>query len=181
MSLYYSTCKVFSSHPDCQPKSLDSSTICQLPTPELSIQFSAATANYFIAISSQSSLTAISVLSLRAEQSIAEAYCRQPAGTLSPGTGPRWDPWPYICSISRPLLCFVFPFVDPPYWRRRGWSAAWDTRYIASGRPPQKTPFPNNSSIVIKVCLLRCCTETVVLLLLRPCSFPREPIYLVVA
>jgi hypothetical protein len=37
----------------------------------------------------------------------AEAYCRQPAGTLSPGTGPRWDPWPYICSMSRPLL-FLF-------------------------------------------------------------------------
>jgi hypothetical protein len=47
----------------------------------------------------------------------AEAYCRQPAGTLNPGTGPRWDPWPYICSMSRPLLCFVFPFVDPPYWQ----------------------------------------------------------------
>jgi hypothetical protein len=45
----------------------------------------------------------------------AEAYCRQPAGTLNPGTGPRWDPWPYICSMSKPLLCFVFPFVDPPY------------------------------------------------------------------
>jgi hypothetical protein len=45
----------------------------------------------------------------------AEAYCRQQAGTLNPGTGPRWDPWPYICSMSRPLLCFVFPFVDPPY------------------------------------------------------------------
>jgi hypothetical protein len=38
----------------------------------------------------------------------AEAYCRQPAGTLTPGTGPRWDPWPYICSVSRPLFCFSF-------------------------------------------------------------------------
>jgi hypothetical protein len=52
----------------------------------------------------------------------AEAYCRQPAGTLTPGIGPRWDPWPYICSMSRPLFCFVFPFVDPPYWQRKGWS-----------------------------------------------------------
>jgi hypothetical protein len=34
----------------------------------------------------------------------AEAYCRQPAGTLSPVLGPRWDPWPYICSMSRPLF-----------------------------------------------------------------------------
>jgi hypothetical protein len=46
------------------------------------------------------------------QSSRSEAYCRQPAGTLSPGTGPRWDPWSYICSVSRPLLCFVFPFVD---------------------------------------------------------------------
>jgi hypothetical protein len=34
----------------------------------------------------------------------AKAYCRQPAGTLTPGIGPRWDPWPYICSMSRPLF-----------------------------------------------------------------------------
>jgi hypothetical protein len=46
---------------------------------------------------------------------VAEAYCWQPAGTLNPGTGPRWDPWPYICSMSRPLFCFVFSFVEPPY------------------------------------------------------------------
>jgi hypothetical protein len=44
----------------------------------------------------------------------AEAYYGQPAGTLTPGIGPRWDPWPYICSMSRPLL-FFFPFVDLPY------------------------------------------------------------------
>jgi hypothetical protein len=43
----------------------------------------------------------------------AEAYYRQPAGTLTPGIGPRWDPWPYICSVSRRL--FFFHFVDPPY------------------------------------------------------------------
>jgi hypothetical protein len=52
----------------------------------------------------------------------AEAYCRQPAGTLKPGIGPRWDPWPYICSMLRPMFCFVFPFVDSPYWQRMGWS-----------------------------------------------------------
>jgi hypothetical protein len=39
----------------------------------------------------------------------AEAYCRQPAGTLTPGIGPRSDPWPYICTMSRPLL-FFFSF-----------------------------------------------------------------------
>jgi hypothetical protein len=42
-----------------------------------------------------------------------EAYCRQPAGTLTPGIGRRSDPWPYICSMSRPL--FFLPFVDPSY------------------------------------------------------------------
>jgi hypothetical protein len=41
----------------------------------------------------------------------AEAYCRQPAGTLNPGTGPRWDPWPYICSMSRPLFFFSLSLI----------------------------------------------------------------------
>jgi hypothetical protein len=31
----------------------------------------------------------------------AEAYCRQPAGTLNPGTGPRWDPWSLRGSLYR--------------------------------------------------------------------------------
>jgi hypothetical protein len=56
-----------------------------------------------------------------------------------------------------------------------------DPRYIASGRPQKKSPFPNNSSIVIEMCLHHCCIETVVLLLLRVCSFPREPVYPAVA
>jgi hypothetical protein len=34
---------------------------------------------------------------------------------------------------------------------------AWDPRYTASGRPRQKTPFRNNSSIVIEVRLPRRC------------------------
>jgi hypothetical protein len=34
----------------------------------------------------------------------AEAYCRQPAGRLTHDIGPRWDPWPYIFSMSRPLF-----------------------------------------------------------------------------
>jgi hypothetical protein len=46
-------CRTFNS----QLNSLDSSIICQLPTPELSIQLPAATANYLVAISSQSSST----------------------------------------------------------------------------------------------------------------------------
>jgi hypothetical protein len=46
---------------------------------------------------------------------------------------------------------------------------ALDPRYIASGRPQQKTTFPNNSSVVIEVRLLHRCIETVVLLLLSSC------------
>jgi hypothetical protein len=38
----------------------------------------------------------------------AEAYCRQPASTLTPVIGPLWDPWPYICLMSRPLFFFSF-------------------------------------------------------------------------
>jgi hypothetical protein len=43
------------------------------------------------------------------EQSREEAYCRQSSGTVTPGIGPRWGPWLYICWMSRPL-CFFFPF-----------------------------------------------------------------------
>jgi hypothetical protein len=57
----------------------------------------------------------------------------------------------------------------------------WNPCHIASGRPQQKTPFPNNSCIVIEVCLPRRCTQTAVLLLLLACSFPREPVYGAVA
>jgi hypothetical protein len=42
----------------------------------------------------------------------AKAYCRQAAGTFTLGIGPRWDPWPYICSMSRPLCCFVLFFLS---------------------------------------------------------------------
>jgi hypothetical protein len=48
------------------------------------------------------------------------------------------------------------------------------SRYIASGRPPQKTPFPNNSSVVIEVCLPRRCIETEVIRLLLAYSLPRD-------
>jgi hypothetical protein len=44
-------------------------------------------------------------------QAEAEAYCRQPAGTLTPGIGPRWDPWPYICSMSRHLSFFFLSLI----------------------------------------------------------------------
>jgi hypothetical protein len=40
------------------------------------------------------------------EQSRALAYCRQRASTVTLGIEPRWDPWPYICSVSRPFFFF---------------------------------------------------------------------------
>jgi hypothetical protein len=46
----------------------------------------------------------------RAEQSRAVAYCRRPASTVTLGIEPRWDPWTYICSVSRLLFCFFFFF-----------------------------------------------------------------------
>jgi hypothetical protein len=46
--------------------------------------------------------------------------------------------------------------------------------YIAWERPQKKTAFPNNSSIVIEVCLPRLCIETAVILLLHACSFTRD-------
>jgi hypothetical protein len=58
---------------------------------------------------------------------------------------------------------------------------ALDPRYITSGRPPQKTPFPNNSSIIIEARLSRHGIEIVVLLFLCACLFPRESVYRVVA
>jgi hypothetical protein len=45
--------------------------------------------------------SAVSAEQSRAEQSRAEAYCRQSAGRVNPGIGARWDPWPYICWMSR--------------------------------------------------------------------------------
>jgi hypothetical protein len=42
------------------------------------------------------------------EQSRAVAYCRQPASTVTLGTEPLWDPWTYICSVSRLLFFFFF-------------------------------------------------------------------------
>jgi hypothetical protein len=53
---------------------------------------------------------------------------------------------------------------------------ALDPRYIDSGRPQQKTPLPNNSS-VIEVCLPCPCREMEILLLFHACSFPMEAVY----
>jgi hypothetical protein len=51
------------------------------------------------------------------EQSRAVPYCRQPASTVTPGIELRWDPWPYICSVSR----LVFSsFVVPPLIKMEG-------------------------------------------------------------
>jgi hypothetical protein len=45
---------------------------------------------------------------IRAAQSRSIAYYRQPASTVTPGIESRWDPWPYICSISRLLFLSFF-------------------------------------------------------------------------
>jgi hypothetical protein len=44
------------------------------------------------------------------EQSRALAYCRQPATTVTLDIEPPWDPWSYICSVSRLFFfrCFSF-------------------------------------------------------------------------
>jgi hypothetical protein len=54
------------------------------------------------------------------EQSRAVAYWRQPASTVTLGFEPRWDPWPYICSVSR--LSFFSSFFVPPLIKGRGWA-----------------------------------------------------------
>jgi hypothetical protein len=41
------------------------------------------------------------------EQRRVVAYCRQPASTVTLGIEPRWDPWPYISSVSRLLFFFL--------------------------------------------------------------------------
>jgi hypothetical protein len=57
-------------------------------------------------LSSVFSLLSLIFLCLCAEQSRPVAYCRQPASTVTLGIELRWDPWPYICSVSR-LLFFL--------------------------------------------------------------------------
>jgi hypothetical protein len=52
---------------------------------------------------------------------------------------------------------------------------------MASEIPKEKTPFLDNLSIVAEMCLPSRCIETAVFELLRACSFPREPVYLVFA
>jgi hypothetical protein len=52
------------------------------------------------------------------EYSRAVAYCRQPASTVTLGIQPRWDPWPYICSVSR--LFFFFFFRCSSFDKREG-------------------------------------------------------------
>jgi hypothetical protein len=53
-------------------------------------------------------------------QSRAEAYCRQSAGTVTPGIGPRWDPWPYIYFLYDNYI-FSFSCGAPSLTRGRVW------------------------------------------------------------
>jgi hypothetical protein len=54
-------------------------------------------------------------------QSRPEAYCRQSAGTITPGIGPRWDPWPYFSFGFSPLFFFLSSLVLLKD-KRSGWS-----------------------------------------------------------
>jgi hypothetical protein len=77
-----------------------------------------------------------------AERSRPEAYCRQSAGTVTPGIGPRWDPWPYIYYLYDNYVFFFFLWGalsderteylhrDPASRRRRqkGESQIWDSK-----------------------------------------------------
>jgi hypothetical protein len=56
---------------------------------------------------------------VRAEESRAVAYCRQPVSTVTLGIEPGWDPWPYICSVSR--LLFFFSFFRCSFFDKKGW------------------------------------------------------------
>jgi hypothetical protein len=79
-----------------------SSIICQLPTPELSIQFSAASANYLVVISSQSSSTADFL------ESESESYIMSDcqSASLSCNKAPVWGLRPnfYYCQTFEDLL-----------------------------------------------------------------------------
>jgi hypothetical protein len=46
----------------------------------------------------------------------AEACCSQRASTVTCGIRPHWDPWPYICSLHRPLH-FIFFSVRRHFWK----------------------------------------------------------------
>jgi hypothetical protein len=63
--------------------------------------------DWALSTSDNTTLIHCSAASSEAEQSRAVAYCRQPASTITPVIEPRWDPWPYICSMSNLLF---FPF-----------------------------------------------------------------------
>jgi hypothetical protein len=83
-----------------------------------------------------------------------------------------------------PFLPFLLSYLQLPFQDTPSLlSDARDPRYTASDRPQQKTPFLNNYSIVVLVemCSLRRYIETVVLIFLRACSFPREPVYQAIA
>jgi hypothetical protein len=64
-------------------------------------------------------------------------------------------------AISR-VSILIFPALDP--------------RYIDSGGPQQKTPFPNNFCTAIEVRLPLHYIETAVILLLHACSFIQKPV-----
>jgi hypothetical protein len=110
--------------------------------------FSLPSQDSFYESESESYVTTDGQSQSRAEQSRAVPYCWQPASTVTLGIEPRWDPWPYICSVSR-LLFFFFFFRCSSFDEREGlgffcnWCSltyyACNCRYIASALTTQKT------------------------------------------
>jgi hypothetical protein len=114
-----------------------------------------------IASSSQSSSTAVTRDSLNSNSS------RE--------SSPVWGSWP---DVSYCLTVTVLSFGGRPLWR---FQLTCNSRYRDSALLIQKTPFPNNSSVVIDVCSPRLALETAVLLLLLAYSLPRKYVYRAVA
>jgi hypothetical protein len=58
--------------------------------------------------------------------------------------------------MSRPSLGFVFPFVDPPYWQRRGWSFIYIQNgvYLLHLTPPEVTFPPSQGFRIMHIHLV---------------------------
>jgi hypothetical protein len=115
----------------------------------------------------------------RAEQSRAVAYCRQQASTVTPGIEPWWDPWPYICSMSK--LLFFSPLFHCSSFNKKGGVGLFgvpllhliQTTLHCLGSSlysleayPTETTASNNPIVVTGSCLAICWL-----------SFPQERVY----
>jgi hypothetical protein len=90
-----------------------------------------------------------------------------------------------VTTLHKPLhdtLCPLFSITFDWHLKRflSSNSAGFEPSLRSLKAAPKRTPFCNNSSTVVEVCLPRRCIETVTLLLLRGCSFQWEPVYRIV-